>query len=109
MRDKTAVCEALLYEAVTFAVWFEPNVAAVAVNVAVVLPAPIMRNAGTESAGLSLDRRMLAPIAGAAADSVRVQVVLPPLIRLAGEQDKRLGTGSGIDGTVGAGTGGGAG
>ena len=50
------------------------------------LPPPMLRLAGTLTAALLLESATLAPLPGAAPDSVTVQVLLAPPTRVAGAQ-----------------------
>ncbi len=59
---------------------------AVAVNVAVVLPAATVTEGGTARAWLSTDSETLAPPAAAALERVTVQVLVAPEGRVVGEQ-----------------------
>jgi hypothetical protein len=59
---------------------------AVALNVAVVVPAATVTDAATGSTGLLLDRATEAPPVGAAVESVTVQLVAEPEFRLLGLQ-----------------------
>ena len=63
----------------------EEIVPAVALNVAEVADAATVTEAGTVSAVLLLDTEMLAPPAGAAFESVTVQVLLAFAFKLVGE------------------------
>ena len=68
--------------------------AAVALNVAVVVPAPTVTDAGTVSAALLLASVTLAPPAGAAELKMTVQPEAAPPLRLTGLQvtDEMVGT-----------------
>ena len=67
-------------------------VPAVALNVLDVDPAGTVTEPGTVSRLLLLDSRTTEPPAGAACESVRVQVDVTALPKLAGAQDRELGT-----------------
>lgn len=81
-----AVAEPPLSVAFTVTDWLEVTVPAVTVKLPVVTPAPNATDAGVVSAELLSDSVALNPPAGAAPDSVTVQVEVPPDIKLAGEQ-----------------------
>jgi len=66
IREKLAVCVAPESVAVTTAVWSDVTVPAEAVNVAVAEPAATVREEGTVSAPLLLERLTAIPPAGAA-------------------------------------------
>ena len=67
-------------------------VPAVALNVLEVDPVARVTEVGTVSRLLLLDRATTAPPAGAACDSVSVQVDVTALPKVAGAQDRELGT-----------------
>ena len=64
------------------------TVAAVTLNVPVVAPAAAVTDAGVVRYELLSDSVTLAPPAGAAPDSVTVQLDVPPDVTLVGEQDR---------------------
>jgi hypothetical protein len=86
-----AVWEVPLSVAVSVADWSLVIVPAVAVNVAAVLPAPTVIEAGTVNAAALLDSATVAPTVF---DTVTVHVALPPDPRLAGAQVNPLTTGA---------------
>ena len=92
-RLMLAVWVAPLNVAVTVAVWSVAMLPAVAVKVALVAPAPTVTEAGTVSTVPVPDSAIVAPPAGAAVDSVTVQVAVVPLDNAAGEHrsDCRVG------------------
>jgi len=93
IRLIAAVRDTLPSVAVTVALPLDVIVPAVAVNVAVVAPAPTVTDEGTVSSVLLSDTATAVPPAGAAPESVTVHVLLPDELRLAGEQlsEVRLG------------------
>jgi hypothetical protein len=90
--ETLAVMEVLLYVAVSTTDWLPAIVPAVAVNVLEVAPAATVADPGTVSRALLLDKATTAPPAGAACESVTVQVddELDP--RLPGVQESEVGT-----------------
>jgi hypothetical protein len=80
--------------AVMVAVWSLAIVPAVAVNVAVVLPAPTVTEDGTVKAVALRDKETTAPPAGAEVLSETVQVDDPPVPSDTGAQVSVLGSGS---------------
>jgi len=90
VSEKFAVLVLLLYVAVMVALWLLLIVPAVAVNVLVVDPAATVTEAGTVNSALLLDSVTDAPPAGAAEESVTVQVEVPPLAKLVVVQPKEL-------------------
>ena len=85
-----AVCELLLYDAVTTAVCVVENVPAVAVKFAEVDPAPTCADAGTAKAAALLESVTEMPPDPAACDSVTVQDDVPPAFRVVGLHETTL-------------------
>ena len=73
--------------AVSVAVWSDAIVPAVAVNVAVVDPAATVTDPGTVSAAVLLDSVTVPPPVFV---SVTVQLLVPPLLSVAGVHDNEL-------------------
>ena len=86
LRLMPAVRDCPFNEAVIVAAWSLPMVPAVAVKVAVVAPALTTTEAATGSSTLLLERATATPPVGAAAESVTVQLDMPPELNVVGVQ-----------------------
>jgi hypothetical protein len=85
-----AVCELLLYDAVTAAVWAVVMVPAVAVKFADVAPDATVAVGGTVNAARLLESETVIPPVPAACESVTVHAAIPPALRLEGLHETRL-------------------
>jgi hypothetical protein len=93
------VCDAPLNEAISNAVWFELMLPTLAVNDALLCPAPTATLAGTVMLALLLVSVTVAPD-GTAAVSVTVQVDVPGAGTVPGEQLKLEGCAVTVNATV---------
>lgn len=89
-KAKEAVADALFQEAVTTAVWALATAPALAVKLALMLPAPTVTDEGTVSAAALLDSVTASPPEPAGLDNVTVHVEVPPVLRTAGVQASEL-------------------
>ena len=89
-RLTEAVFEPLFQVAVTVAVRPPKIVPAVAVKVALVVPAATVTDAGTVKYVVLLDNVTAAPLVPATLDNVTVHVALPPELKLEGEHETEL-------------------
>jgi hypothetical protein len=94
------LCEAPFREAERSAVWSDVMLATLAVNEALVSPAPTPTLPGTVMLALLLDNVTVEPPAGAAAVKVTVQVEAPGAFTVAGEQLKLPGCVVTVNATV---------
>ena len=89
-RERVVFCEVPLYVAVTTAVWSEPMVPAVALNVAVVEPAATVTDPATVSRILLLESETTVPPLGAVFVSVTVHELVAPVLSVVGTQAREL-------------------
>jgi hypothetical protein len=99
LAESVNVCDAPFKEAVSNAVWLELMLPTLALNEALLCPAPTATLAGTVILALLLESVTVAPD-GAAAVSVTVQLEVPGAFTVPGEQLKLAGCAVTVNATV---------